>query len=157
VTTERPLPVSASCASAILEGRKSMVRYIADGALELCPFARPGDRLWVAEPWAVFEGTFLHQALHRELDLAWQPPRTMPRELARSWVEIDSARLERIVEISTPDLAAEGRPWIDESIACDSPRQGFARWWDSLHRRAGTQWRDNPLVWVLAFRQVANP
>ena len=150
----RALPVSASCASAILEGRKTMVRYVAGDALGDCPFATRGERLWVAEPWAEHDGNLYHQALCRDLDLAWQPARSMPREIARSWVEIDFTRLERLTDISEADRSAEGSLWLDEPVGCESPTQGFARWWDALHRRDGTRWSDDPLVWVVAFHRI---
>ena len=155
VNGEKPLPVSASCATAILEGRKSMVRYIAGEGSSHCPFASPGDRLWVAEPWALLNGTALHQAVSRDSDVVWQPARTMPSEMARSWVQIESTKLEHLADISLRDIAAEGSLWVDEQLGCDSPEQGFAQWWDLLHRRPGTRWSDNPLVWVVAFHKTA--
>lgn len=33
-------------------------------------------------------------------------------------------------------------------------RAAFAVLWDSLHKRPGTRWADNPSVWVLRFEHV---
>jgi hypothetical protein len=63
---ERPILFSAPMVRAILEGRKTVTRrpvrglalkwlsdftpeYVADPANNLCPYGRPGDRLWVRE------------------------------------------------------------------------------------------------------------
>jgi hypothetical protein len=131
-----------------------MVRYVAGEETAHCPFGAPGDRLWVAEPWAEHDGDLYLQALCHAMDLAWQPARTMPRHIARSWVEVVSVKLERLTDISSFDLTAEGSLWLASSADCASPRQGFARWWDSLHAREGTRWSDDPLVWVVAFHKM---
>ena len=50
------------------------------------------------------------------------------------------------VQASTPDVL----PAMPEGVPND--RLGFARWWDGLHPRPGTQWADDPAVWVVEFR-----
>ncbi|WP_055134547.1 hypothetical protein [Pseudomonas mediterranea] len=65
---ERPILFSAPMVRAILDGRKTVTRrpvkgaglkwledftpeYVADPANSLCPYGKPGDRLWVRETW----------------------------------------------------------------------------------------------------------
>lgn len=67
---ERPILFSAPMVRAILEGRKTVTRrpvkgaglvwldnfspeYVADPANSLCPYGKPGDRLWVRETFAL--------------------------------------------------------------------------------------------------------
>lgn len=69
---ERPVIFSAPMVRAILEGRKTQTRRVAKlniagrlgrlssqwhpehpGAVAVCPYGQPGDRLWVRETWAV--------------------------------------------------------------------------------------------------------
>lgn len=152
---ELPLPVSAACASAILAGRKSMARYIAGRPPGDCPFGKVGDLLWVAEPWANVDGTIHFKAVAPAPDVAWQSSRSMPREITRVVVRLVASRLERLQDISTSDVAAEGDLRSEGSSSVSTPIEGFARWWDSTHRTPGTQWADNPIVWALTFERVA--
>jgi hypothetical protein len=154
VNTERPLPVSASCASAILEGQKSVARYVAAQPPGDCPLGKPGDLLWVAEPWASVNGTFHHKAVTPAPGIEWQPSRSMPRDRTRALVRLLSTRLEHLQEISASDIAAEGNLCAKDSPSSATATEGFARWWDSLHPRQGTQWADNPVVWVVAFEKI---
>lgn len=150
---ERPLSLSAGCVRAILGGRKTLVRHV---AADPCPLGEPGDWLWVREPWA--PGSPGGSAARYQADGAeaapgveWQPARTMPRELSR-------LRLERLRDIPDEDLPAEGRLWREGAPAGgETEREGFARWWDSLHARPGTRWADDPWVWVLGVRPCADP
>ena len=152
---ESPISVSPACAGAILEGRKIMVRSVAAEHQEVCPFGGPGDRLWVREPWALVGAHPRFPSTDCEVPTAeWRPARDMPRELARIWLEIVSARRERLRSISLADISAEGSLSLESEIAGESPIEGFARWWDSLHHRDGTRWDDDPLVWVLRFRRI---
>lgn len=158
---ETPVSISSGCARAVLDDRKTMLRQVAVDADAPCPLGGPGDRLWVREPWASVGGAVAYAADEAEglagdgaVAPEWQPSRTMPREASRILVEIEATRLERLQAIPPEDLAAEGSLWLSAAAAGESPRQGFARWWDSLHPRPGTQWGDDPWVWVVRFRRV---
>jgi hypothetical protein len=68
-------------------------------------------------------------------------------------LEIVRVRLERLWSISDADLEAEGRMWTEgDRPAAESERDGFARWWDSVHSRAEFKWAENPWAWVVEFR-----
>jgi hypothetical protein len=114
----------------------------------------PGDTLWVREPWA-HAGPSGFRYLATEADPAsvvWLPAREMPRDASRLRLVIRSIRLERLHDIAGEDFAAEGLLWRQaDAPGAQSDRSGFARWWDSLHARPGTRWRDNPHVWVVSF------
>jgi hypothetical protein len=158
---ETPVSISSGCARAVLDDRKTMLRQVAVDADALCPLGGPGDRLWVREPWASAGGAIAYAADAGVGPVAraasapvWQPSRTMPREASRILVEIEATRLERLQAIPPEDLAPEGSLWLPAAAAGETPRQGFARWWDSLHPRPGAQWGDDPWVWVVRFRRV---
>jgi len=129
-----------------------MIRQVAARDVAACPFGGPGDLLWVREPWALVDGVPVYQGSHASAaDVEWQPARSMPEEHARIWLRLDDTRLERLPDIPEEDFIAEGCLWLESPLSGEAPRAGFARWWDSLHRRPGTQWADAPWVWVLSF------
>lgn len=156
---ERPVSISAGCARSVLAGRKRLVRQVAADPGEPCPFGQPGDRLWLREPWALAggeEGRYLYQAAGGPPPgSGWQPPKTMPREASRLLAEVRSVRLERLQDIPADELEDEGALWREgDRPAGETEREGFARWWDSLHSRPGTRWEDNPWVWVVRFEPL---
>jgi hypothetical protein len=156
--SDYPVSISGGCARAVLAGRKSMVRQVASDPQAPCPLGVPGDRLWVREPWTGLpDGGIRYQAdepdLGRDAD-AWQPARTMSRQISRICLEVEAVRLERLQAIPPTDLALEGSLWLPPATPGETPRQGFARWWDSLHLRDGTRWADDPWVWVVSFHRV---
>ena len=130
-----------------------MVRQVADGNYTACPLGGPGDLLWVREPWALVNGQPVYAAkdVDTVTDGGWQPAKSMPEEHARIRLRLTATRLERLCEIPAEDLVSEGSLWLERPLRGELPHAGFARWWDSLHPRPGTQWADNPLVWVLSF------
>ena len=151
---ETAVSVSAGCAGAILARHKTMLRQVADDPSAPCPLGAPGDYLWVREPWA-HAGRSGFRYLGTDSDPAsvvWLPARDMPREASRLRLLIRDIRLERLQDISGGDFAAEGLLWRQlVPPAAQADRSGFADWWDSLHPRPGTKWRDNPHVWVVGF------
>lgn len=138
-----------------------------------CPHGRPGDRIWVREPWwwsplasmppSPDYPQFLHYAASEE---NLEPKADinsgifMPRWASRISLEITSVRLERLQDISQEDAIAEGGPPSHRSIDKisrefgypDFSRSWFAQTWDLYHRQA--QWISNPLVWVIGFRRL---
>ena len=155
IVKSRPISVSPSCAKAILENRKVMVRQLADQSESVCPFGHPGDLLWVREPWALVNAFAVYRSTYTaQSHVDWQPAKSMPEEHAQLWLRLNAARLERLSDIPAGDLASEGSLWLEHPIAGESPKAGFARWWDSLHPRPGTRWADDPWVWVLSFTRT---
>ncbi|MGV6394021.1 hypothetical protein ACTUVN_003254 [Pseudomonas caspiana] len=148
-TKERPVLFSAPMVRAILEGRKTVTRrevkkpaaldclpagfepaFLAlPGNSDLCPYGRPGDRLWVREAWqadaqvnAVAPRDLSHgEPIHYPADGATRqtgcsmfttgrnrPSIHMPRWVSRILLEITAVRIERLQDISEEQSEAEG-------------------------------------------------
>lgn len=129
----------------------------------VCPFGKPGDRLWVRETFADIgcRLTFradLEDGAHCSVT-RWTPSLHMPRWASRILLEITSVRVERLQDISEEQAIAEGPPglafpappgshWVTE----DGRRRAFMRLWDDVNG-AGA-WDANPWVWVVEFKRV---
>lgn len=130
----------------------------------LCPFGLTGDRLWVKEKWnagnpvhpfcfgIMFneppqEGMKVVYQADKENDsyippLPWRSSVHMPRWASRLTLEITGIRVERLQNITTADIEAEGV----------IPYGGKYRdAWDKNHRN-GPSWEDNPWVWAVDFK-----
>ncbi|HEX7693895.1 MAG TPA: hypothetical protein VF409_05365 [Sphingomonas sp.] len=130
---------------------------------------KPGDRLWVREPFhlpARFDHVAPTQALIAPgIEIAWtatdapQPPwagrqrfaREMPKALHRAHLIVRSLRQERLQDLSDDDAVACG--FINRMI--------FQRHWDHMLKGgkfsvSGTaiRWQDNPAVNVIVFDVV---
>jgi hypothetical protein len=142
----------------MLAGHKTVLREIAKDPAAACPLGAPGDRLWIREPWAEDVAGYRYLGTDPSPEtVTWLSARSMPREASRLVVEIVEVRREALQDVPDADLEAEGALWREASgDATLDDRLGFARWWDSLHARPGTQWADNPPVWVITFRLPAS-
>jgi hypothetical protein len=86
----------------------------------------------------------------------------MPRWASRITLEAtEDARVENLREITEVDAMEESIPkeaWRETPHPSDpylSPyRGGFACFWDSLHKKPGERWDDNPEVVRIAFRRI---
>lgn len=177
---ERPIIFSAPMVRAILAGQKTQTRREAKGLIGftaigqpvtvsrdgfpceyICPYGKPGDRLWVREAWAaphahdhlvprwIPRDARIHYAATEDRGgLIWRSPIFMPRWASRITLEITGIRVERLQDISAVDCWAEG---IGHSPDVD-PRHEYTELWESLNG-AGS-WAANPWVWALAFRRV---
>ncbi|MGU9815598.1 hypothetical protein ACU684_09420 [Pseudomonas sp. LF135] len=148
---ERPILFSAPMVRAILEGRKTVTRrevkgaglkwledftpeYVADPSNSLCPYGKPGDRLWLRETWycdhfevmrgpylkpddmdigeALDDGTLVYAAdglaPYEQEQPTWKPSIHMPRWASRILLEITAVRVERLQDISEDQAKAEG-------------------------------------------------
>ena len=151
---ERPILFSAPMVRAILEGRKTVTRrevkksaaldclaagfepaFLAQpGNSDLCPYGKPGDRLWARETWycdhfevmrgpylkpddldvseARDDGTLVYAAdglTPYEADQpVWKPSIHMPRWACRILLEITDVRVERLQDITYEEAVAEG-------------------------------------------------
>jgi len=148
---ERPILFSAPMVRAILDGRKTVTRrpvkgaglkwleeftpeYVADPANSLCPFGKPGDRLWVRETWArvgycdpgylTFAATY-PSCLPADLEnipaasgIRWKPSIHMFRRDSRILLEITDLRVERLQDISDDQAKAEGCFFTDYGQQC---------------------------------------
>lgn len=195
---ERPILFSSPMVRAILDGSKTMTRravkgyaqewlsddgftpeFVADPKNHLCPYGKPGDRLWCRETWSAFDGNAIRYAadnVTRVFPVSWpqsaaihglharhgnkrRPSIHMPRWASRILLEIVSVRVERLQDISEDDARAEGiavdgngHAVRDDAYNYGSARTAFAELWESING-AGS-WAANPWVWVAEFRRV---
>lgn len=163
-TKERPILFSAPMVRAILEGRKTVTRrevkkkaaldclasgfepafLTLPGNSDLCPYGRPGDRLWVRETWycdhfevmrgpylkpddldigeAIDDGTLVYAAdglaPYEQEQPTWKPSIHMPRWACRILLEITAVRVERLQDISEEQAQAEGCFFTDYGQQC---------------------------------------
>nr|WP_218585968.1 hypothetical protein [Pseudomonas sp. AN3A02] len=149
---------------AILEGRKTVTRrevkkkaaldclasgfepafLTLPGNSDLCPYGRPGDRLWVRETWycdhfevmrgpylkpddldigeAIDDGTLVYAAdglaPYEQEQPTWKPSIHMPRWACRILLEITDVRVERLQDISEEQAQAEGCFFTDYGQQC---------------------------------------
>jgi hypothetical protein len=126
-----------------------------------CPYGIPGDRLWVRETFAQgvegCPGGISYRADHADPKgdgpahpVKWRPSIFMPRAASRILLEITDVRVQRLQEISTRDIWAEG---IAASPDVD-PVHEWRDLWDSLNAARGFGWAANPWVWAITFRRV---
>ena len=190
---ERPILFSAPMVRAILEGRKTVTRravkgvglvwldnftpeYVADPENNLCPYGKPGDRLWVREAWqadAQVNSVAPRDLSHGEpirYPADWdfrqtgcamikpgkiRPSIHMPRWVSRILQEITDVRVERLQDISNEQAEAEGveflraAPDLDETLTA---AQLFDCLWSSIN--GADSWAANPWVWVVEFKRI---
>ncbi|MEX5547893.1 hypothetical protein Q1J68_19935 [Pseudomonas pergaminensis] len=201
-TKERPVLFAAPMVRAILEGRKTVTRrevkkraaldclaagfepaFLAlPGNADLCPYGKPGDRLWVRETFAFADKSGSHDAapddhwrparpgMETEIyrcwyrasdghtaDGFWKPSIHMPRWASRILLEISDVRVERLQDISRADIRAEGLQCPPE-LASDDVSPNYRDWypaaWRELWESTGGDWDSNPWVWVVEFKRV---
>lgn len=144
------------------------------------PYGQPGDRLWVREThgWMVcdkkengaFEGSehgiywsegdgdewfkTVYRADKPDLndveDFRWTPSIHMKRWASRILLDITNVRVERIQDITTDGIHAEGkrvsgRNWEKHL------RDGFEESWERIYPGS---WDRNDWVWVVEFKRV---
>lgn len=130
----------------------------------VCPFGKPGDRLWVRETFAdigcrLTYRADLYDGAHCMVK-KWIPSIHMPRSASRVLLEITAVRVERLQDISEEQALAEGVRDAGEGFfdvedskhfAAD-PRESFASLWSSINGESS--WDANPWVWCVSFRRV---
>lgn len=146
-----------------------------DGGVR-CPYGQPGDRLWVRETW-MQDHTCPHtRALYRESwgntpeGQRWRPSIHMPRWASRITLEIVSARVERLNEISAADAKKEGaflrrcdcsemskKPSTPimamfSQTWCHIHGEEFKSLWKSINGPGS--WDANPWVWVVETKVI---
>lgn len=140
--------------------------------IHICPYGQVGDRLWVRETWQPMgyssegKAAVLYKAGNKRLEVncsreeweracyyrgfaqfQWRPSIFMPKWASRIWLEITGVRMERLQEITYPDVVAEG---ITDTFYDYAGK--FVRLWDSLNAKRGYGWEANPWVWVVSFK-----
>ena len=143
------------------------------GSMIGCPYGRVGDRLWVRERHRIAcvgldsgiehrcyyaDGAFSvvtsEQARSVRHWAANHPSIHMPRWASRITLEIVSLRAERLQEITSEDVLAEGLPPTGEitlhpHVTGKPLIHAFANLWDSLNPKH--PWENNDWVWVLEW------
>jgi hypothetical protein len=148
-----------------------------------CRYGVPGDRLYVVEPWRYEASGEIVGVRFKSDDKFFVSPnydeearilaklngrhysrwaaQAIPKWAARTWLEIESVRAERLQDISEEDARAEGAPFSLEPATCvgrfdirgqASHRQGFIDLWEKLNATRGFPWSSNPWVWAITFR-----
>lgn len=129
-----------------------------------CKYGNVGDLLYVKEAFTSTP-TVLHKAGYPTIgekyiykfgnekyasDIKWKSPRFMPKKAARIWLEITDIRVERLHDITSNDIKAEGVSYTVDYY-CDL----FEQWQNLWIKIKGQQsWDANPYVWVIEFRRL---
>ena len=205
----RPILFIGELVRAILEGRKTVTRRVIKGADEsmyagMCglgpglfdrntglrvkePYYRLGDILYVRETW---NGDWCDHYIYRadggnaktagySQEPKWRPSIHMPKKAARIWLKVTDVRVERLQDISVPDMIKEGvrafgcepclelnercKPQTSEDGFCGAEVQAedmFSDLWDSTTKKfdlAKYGWDANPWVWVIEFERCEKP
>ncbi|TVT43099.1 hypothetical protein FNT36_03130 [Hymenobacter setariae] len=130
-----------------------------------CPYGQPGDRLWVRETlfWSACDDGWCYQADNDMLQCEYHlapillkdykpaiPSIHMPRVASRLLLEITAVRVERLQDINTDDIKAEGiRHTIDYGPIL------YEEWqllWEKIN--GPESWAANPWVWVVEFKVI---
>jgi hypothetical protein len=197
---ERPILFSAPMVRSILDGRKTVTRravkkqaaldclaagfepaFLAlPGNADLCPYGKPGDRLWVRETWycnhsEIQKGPYLQPVDMEDLDQAredgdlvyaadglnpyeqdqptWKPSIYTPRWVSRILLEITDVRVERLQDITEAQAKAEGvRLYTDHAELGD--------WWhvEGIETYSADPRKSFELLWSSVGRYwQANP
>ncbi len=136
-----------------------------------------GETIWVREPAKVVEadeinGTFTYEYL---ADLQWSRddiperfenarwiwnkqgiPNGCIKEMARIFLKITDVRVERLQDISSHDIFAEGIPAKNSCSLQEASADAKEKWiklWNSTAPN-GYKWEDNPYVFVYEFGRV---
>lgn len=142
----------------------------------LCPYGKPGDRLWVRETCLIndFRDGGVPEAERADCQIIyradgtpdwegeeelirWRPSIHMPRWASRILLEITDVRVERLQDITRADIRAEGLQCPPE-LASDDVSPNYRDWypaaWRELWESTGGDWETNTWVWVVEFKRV---
>lgn len=92
----------------------------------------------------------------------WRPSIHMPKEIARIFLRVTDVRVERLWDIDSTGILAEGVSNGKSNPAMgkrweNMQRMAFSELWDStIHKKdmAKYGWATNPWVWVIEFEKV---
>lgn len=165
------------------DGSKRRVYGPGDPALaKFSPFGNAGDRLWVRETlFRASDDCWFYKADHAPVTIDSDDPRVcamvgwahhkksdtcvsihMPRFAARITLEVTSARVERLQDITEEQAKAEGvtadpqQGTMNGKPATLYPithRQAFIWLWDSINGKRAP-WASNPWVFAVEFQRV---
>ncbi len=141
--------------------------------LNLCPYGKVGDILWVRETFFhslnmgyVYKATHnTEKPLYYNADFVkWKPSIFMPKDACRLFLKVKSVRVERLHEIMKDDAEKEGVSYneylegfcVGEEAAFfhgSNPAIAFTKLWQSINGN----WDKNPFVWVIEFERTEKP
>lgn len=146
----------------------------------LCPFGRPGDRLWGRETWAAiwpdmdevpleecnieyraegdprrYPGNWPPEFVGDPEKPQWRRANTMPRFASRTLLKITSVKPVKLHSLTEEDAGREGFFDLADMQAA----------WDRQHcgprikrpSAAHLPWSANPWAWVIGFRALSAP
>lgn len=182
--TDYSLVTDPGMANALRAGRKRQMRVVQGS---MAATARPGDLISLREAWVA--GCVRHGRDHacsvRDAEFAvfadgwrlhvngagrqgrppnmrrhhWASAALMPHWAQRTALVVTAIRQQRLRDMSTADLQAEGVMPVLAGWRWRLPRplpgwfrtapDAFADYWDTTHATPGIQWADNPYVIVL--------
>ncbi len=142
----------------------------------VCPYGKPGDRLWGREAFIHEPATYCWEAsvstpaipaqtVYRAdakdpRGALWAPSIHMPRWASRITLEITEVRVQRLQEISEADAMAEGsRDWSAEQetpvrdIPAGETRLIYRQLWESINGPGS--WDADPWVWAMTLMRIA--
>lgn len=174
------VPSASGCGKWLPNGPAPSGRGMASGHWRPCPYGKPGDHLWVRETFALSvidpdggspqDDPENYDVIYRATETPdggwtdgegnviaapWKPSIHMPRWASRILLEIVSVRVQRLQDIGTEDIEAEGVVTSDAAImehGCRARVIDFTNLWESING-AGS-WAANPWVWVVEFKRV---
>lgn len=143
-----------------------------------CPYGKVGDVLWVRETWGlreknngvhtfqepvykadwldiqhirVFESVTV-DGEQTEITQKWKPSIHMPRKYCRLRLKTTDIKVERLQDITTEGILAEGvgNPSKSDKRLLDM----WIHLWDSINAKRGFPWESNPWLWVLKWPKV---
>lgn len=138
------------------------------------PQYKVGDVCYVKETWRCRGGREYEYQQHQpsivyragvdaveDVSEEWRPSIFMPRWAARIWLEVIEVRCERLQNISEADADAEGVTPIKRHLGMGfynhSSIDAYACLWNTINKKPGTRWEDNPWVFAYTFKQVEAP
>ena len=177
---EKPILFNDEMIRAILDGRKTQTRrpirtsgfYVeTQRSIKLNYTLRytVGDVLWVRETWKPTRCGFddsvsyvRYRADDTRLEIRpdiqgcmtdhWRPSIHMPRWASRITLEVTDVVIQRIQEIRTSDIIAEGVIEDDRYLgSANRFRHPFATMWDAIYAKRGFGWDENPWVEAVTF------
>jgi hypothetical protein len=120
----------------------------------------PDQRLWVKETWQT-STTPEDQDISRlfyasdygggrpgfaEDEWSWRSPMFMPRWASQLDLEVTEVRLEPLDRATEEDAIAEGAETLES----------FRIAWDKINGKRGHGWDQNPWVWTISFKVLAD-
>jgi hypothetical protein len=147
-----------------------------------CPYGKSGDRLWVRETFVVSppcwageyssdynirddrdNGRIIYYLADnkpgvlenaRQYKLSVKASIHMPRWASRILLEVISVRVGRVQDITEDDAEKEGMTYYGETLDEPTPKEKFAKLWNTINAKRGYGWDVNPWVWVIEFKVV---